>query len=38
MAELTLSAADIASALTKNLEGFEPSLEAAHRRSRDRDR
>jgi F-type H+-transporting ATPase subunit alpha len=28
MAELTLSAADIASALTKNLEGFEPSLEA----------
>jgi F-type H+-transporting ATPase subunit alpha len=28
MAELTLSAADIASALTKNLEGFTPSLEA----------
>jgi F-type H+-transporting ATPase subunit alpha len=28
MAELTLSAADIASALTKNLEGFAPSLEA----------
>src|SRR3954468_12397739 len=28
MAELTLSAADIASALNKNLEGFEPSLEA----------
>ena len=28
MAELTLSAADIASALTKNLEGYEPSLEA----------
>src|SRR3954470_4963730 len=28
MAELTLNAADIASALTKNLEGFEPSLEA----------
>ena len=28
MAELTISAADIASALTKNLEGFEPSLEA----------
>ena len=28
MAELTLSAADIASALKKNLEGFEPSLEA----------
>src|ERR671911_1431357 len=28
MAELTLSAADIASALTKNLEGFSPSLEA----------
>ncbi len=28
MAELTLSANDIASALTKNLEGFEPSLEA----------
>ena len=28
MAELTLSAADIASALQKNLEGFEPSLEA----------
>ncbi len=28
MAELTLSAADIAAALTKNLEGFEPSLEA----------
>src|SRR5215216_2678807 len=28
MAELTLSAADIASALTKNLEGFEPHLEA----------
>ena len=28
MAELTLSAADIAAALTRNLEGFEPSLEA----------
>jgi len=28
MAELTLSAADIASALKKNLEGYEPSLEA----------
>ena len=28
MAELTLSANDIASALKKNLEGFEPSLEA----------
>jgi len=28
MAELTLSAADIAAALQKNLEGFEPSLEA----------
>jgi len=28
MAELTLSAADIAAALKKNLEGFEPSLEA----------
>jgi F-type H+/Na+-transporting ATPase subunit alpha len=28
MAELTLSAADIAAALNKNLEGFEPSLEA----------
>ena len=28
MAELTLSAADIAAALTKNLEGFTPSLEA----------
>ncbi len=28
MAELTISAADIAAALTKNLEGFEPSLEA----------
>jgi F-type H+-transporting ATPase subunit alpha len=28
MAELTISAADIASALTKNLEGFEPSLDA----------
>ena len=28
MAELTLTAADIASALKKNLEGFEPSLEA----------
>jgi F-type H+-transporting ATPase subunit alpha len=28
MAELTLSASDIASALKKNLEGFEPSLEA----------
>ncbi len=28
MAELTLSAADIAAALTKNLDGFEPSLEA----------
>jgi F-type H+-transporting ATPase subunit alpha len=28
MAELTLSAADIATALKKNLEGFEPSLEA----------
>jgi F-type H+/Na+-transporting ATPase subunit alpha len=28
MAELTLSAADIAAALTKNLEDFEPSLEA----------
>ncbi len=28
MAELTLSAADIAAALKKNLEGFEPSVEA----------
>jgi F-type H+-transporting ATPase subunit alpha len=28
MAELTISATDIASALKKNLEGFEPSLEA----------
>ena len=28
MAELTLSAADIASAIKKNLEGFEPSVEA----------
>src|SRR5215208_3405773 len=28
MAELTLSASDIAAALTKNLEGFEPHLEA----------
>jgi F-type H+-transporting ATPase subunit alpha len=28
MAELTISAADIAAALKKNLEGFEPSLEA----------
>ncbi len=28
MAELTISAADIASALKKNLEGFEPSIEA----------
>jgi F-type H+-transporting ATPase subunit alpha len=28
MAELTLSAADIAAAITKNLEGFEPSVEA----------
>jgi F-type H+-transporting ATPase subunit alpha len=28
MAELTISAADIASALQKNLEGFEPSIEA----------
>src|SRR5215204_4562632 len=28
MAELTISAADIAAALTKNLEGFAPSLEA----------
>ncbi len=28
MAELTLSAADIAAALTRNLDGFEPSLEA----------
>jgi F-type H+-transporting ATPase subunit alpha len=28
MAELTISAADIASALKKNLEGFEPSVEA----------
>ncbi|MBA3287790.1 MAG: F0F1 ATP synthase subunit alpha [Acidimicrobiia bacterium] len=28
MAELTLSASDIAAALTKNLEGFEPSLAA----------
>ncbi len=28
MAELTLSAADIAEALTRNLDGFEPSLEA----------
>ena len=28
MAELTISAADIASALKKNLEGYEPSLEA----------
>ncbi len=28
MAELTISAGDIAAALTKNLEGFEPSLEA----------
>ena len=28
MAELTISAADIASALKHNLEGFEPSFEA----------
>ena len=28
MAELTLSPGDIAAALKKNLEGFEPSLEA----------
>jgi len=28
MAELTISAADIAAAITKNLEGFEPSMEA----------
>ncbi|WP_420451057.1 F0F1 ATP synthase subunit alpha [Ilumatobacter sp.] len=28
MAELTISAADIASALTKNLDGYEPSVEA----------
>src|SRR3954468_16472136 len=28
MAELTLNAGDIAAALKKNLEGFEPSLEA----------
>ncbi|MEY2975660.1 MAG: synthase subunit alpha [Actinomycetota bacterium] len=28
MAELTISAADIAAAITKNLEGYEPSLEA----------
>ncbi|MCU1360139.1 MAG: atpA, partial [Ilumatobacteraceae bacterium] len=28
MAELTLSAGDIAAALKKNLEGFEPSFEA----------
>ena len=28
MAELTLSAADIAAAISKNLEGFEPSVEA----------
>ncbi len=28
MAELTISASDITAALTKNLEGFEPSLEA----------
>jgi len=28
MAELTISAADIASALKSNLEGFEPSVEA----------
>ena len=28
MAELTMSASDIAAALKKNLEGFEPSLEA----------
>ena len=28
MAELTLSASDIAAALKKNLDGFEPSLEA----------
>ena len=28
MAELTLSAGDIAAALKKNLDGFEPSLEA----------
>ncbi|MAG10093.1 MAG: F0F1 ATP synthase subunit alpha [Actinobacteria bacterium] len=28
MAELTLSAADIAAAITKNLEGYEPSVEA----------
>ncbi|MEL6892367.1 MAG: F0F1 ATP synthase subunit alpha, partial [Actinomycetota bacterium] len=28
MAELTISASDIASALKKNLEGFEPSVEA----------
>ena len=28
MAELTISAADIAAAITKNLEGYEPSVEA----------
>ena len=28
MAELTISASDIASALKNNLEGFEPSVEA----------
>ena len=28
MAELTLSAADIAAAITKNLDGYEPSVEA----------
>ena len=38
MAELTISTADITAALKKHLEGFEPSLEAAHRRSRHRGR
>ena len=28
MAELTISASDIAQAISKNLEGYEPSLEA----------
>ena len=29
MAELTISAADIAAALTKNLDGFEPSYRSS---------
>ena len=36
MAELTLSASDIAAAITKGLDGYKPSTDRTHRWSRDR--